>query len=355
VFLENDVVARTVRKEAAMSLFSFPDDTLTSYAVQQGGPARGAVKVARSQAGDALALTADHGTTVDLEKQFVIFQLNPQADGPALLESSKVDPKIEGSPDAPDVLVALEMMSFHLGSGEAADPDTRATLRINFGKDESSTDKRFDTAFWSIAAGLNLYNQAKGKQVEGKDLKVDMHKAFGHRPIEIPGGLGRLSLEIVRHAEPPWWRRIFRFLQSDTGETLVSVLGFPAITSQAIRALDELLNRLVDSDPVPLFKSVPMRLALSKYARDEFTGGSARVSIGALSRGFCVMARGQDFPRISQANVTYMSTFGKLVPRDVSEADLLSGKYDDTLAPVTYAVFRVGTKSTKLDPTFNYS
>ena len=253
------------------------------------------------------------------------------------------------------MLVALELLSFHVGSGEEVDPNTRATLRINFGKDESSTDKRFDTAFWSIAAGLNLYNQSKKKPVEPKDLKADLHKAFGNRPIEIPGGLGRLSFEVVRHVEPPWWKRIFRFLQSDTGEALVSVLGFPAITNNAIQALDELMNRLIDSEPVPLFKSLPMRLALSKFAREEFTGGNPRVSLGGLSRGFCIMARGQDFETVNKANVTYMSTYGKLVPREVSEADLVSGNFEDPLDKLTYAVFRVGTKSTKIDPTFNYS
>jgi hypothetical protein len=338
-----------------MSLFSFPDDVLTSYAFQQQAT-RGPVKVARGGGGrENLTIAADRGTPADLAKQFVVFQLNPQADGPAVLESSRVDPKIEGSPNEPDVLMALEMVSFHIGSKEPIDPNTRATLRINLGKDESSTDKRFDTAFWSIAAGLNLYNQSKKAPVQGKELKADLHKAFGNRPIEIPGGLARLSFEVVKHVEPPWWKRIFPFLQSDTGQALVSVLGFPAITNQAIQALDELLNRLVDSEPTPLFKSLPMRLALSKYSRDEFTGGSARVSIGALSRGFCILARGQDFETVNNANVTYMSTYGKLVPRDVSEGDLMAGTYDDPLAEVTYSVFRIGTKSAKLDPTFNYS
>jgi len=338
-----------------MALFSFPDEVLTSYSLRSGATAGGVVKVARGAAAEGLAVTADRGTQVDLAKQFVIFQLNPQLDGPAVLESSKVEPKIDGSASEPDVLVALELLSFHLGSGEQVDPGSRATLRINFGKDESSTDKRFDTAFWAVAAGLNLYNQTKKKAAEPKELKADLHKAFGNRPVEIPGGLGRLSFEIVKHTEPPWWKRIFRFLQSDTGEALVSALGFPAVTNNAIQALDELLNRLVDADPDPLFKSLPMRLALSKFARDEFTGGNPRVTVGGLSRGFCIMARGQDFDAVNKANVTYMSTYGKLVPRDVSEADLVRGAFDDPLAHLTYAVFRVGTKSTKIDPTFNYS
>jgi hypothetical protein len=47
-----------------------------------------------------------------------------------------------------------------------------------------------------------------------------------------------------------------------------------------------------------------MRLALSKYARDNFTGGSERVKIGCLRPGFCIMARGRDFKTIAEANVS---------------------------------------------------
>ena len=106
------------------------------------------------------SIKSDSGATPDLSKQFVIFQLNPKANEPAVLEASKVEPKIDGSRDEPDVLVALDLLSLQLGSGEEIDDGTKATLRLNFGKDESSTDKHFETAFWSVAAGLNLYNTA---------------------------------------------------------------------------------------------------------------------------------------------------------------------------------------------------
>jgi hypothetical protein len=164
-----------------------------------------------------------------------------------------------------------------------------------------------------------------------------------------------MSFEVVKHQEPPWWKQIFKFLESGTGQTLVSVLGFPAITNQAIQVIDQLLERLTDAKPEVLFKSLPMRLALSKYARDEFTGGNPRVKCGVLSQGFCVMARGRDFEAVSKADVIYYPTYGKLVPQKVNEPDLLAENYDDPLQNVTYAIFRVGMKSTKLDPTFNYS
>jgi hypothetical protein len=337
-----------------MSVFtSVTADVLTTF---DPGSARseGLIKVARGSATQSMSIMSDSGRLPDLSNQFWIFQLNPKATGPAVLESSKVDPKIDGSPDEPDVLVGLEMLSLHLGAGEDIEPDTRATLRLNFGKDESSTDRKFDTAFWSIAAGLDLYNSATKKRANNKDFRSDLQKAFGNRPIEIPGGLGRLSFEIVKHKDPRWWQRVFGFLQGQAGTSLISVLGFPAVATAAIDVLDELLSRLAESDPQPLFRSQPMRLALSKYARDEFTAGGERVTIGALSRGLCIMSRGRDRDVLNDADVGFDATYGKLVPRNVGEADLLAGRFDDPLEDVTYAVFRVGTKSTKLDPTFNF-
>lgn len=304
----------------------------------------------------AVSYTAD-GKPVnksELRDQFIVFQLSDKQDGPAILESSEVTSSIEGSEAEPDVLVNLEMQSFHIGKDVDVDKNTRATMRINIGKDENSTDKYFDTAFWSIAAGLDLYNEAKQKPADPKDLKADFKQAFGNRPIEIPGGLAKMTFEVVKHREPRWWQRIFKFLQSDTGKTLTSTIGFPAITHNAINLLDELLNRLDKSDPEVLFKSRPLRLALSEKAKLDYTGGSARIKIGSLSPGFCVLARGKDFRTFVDADAFYYPTYGKLVPSGVTNADLVSGNYDDPFKNVTYAIFRIGMKQHKLDPTFNY-
>jgi hypothetical protein len=333
------------------------DGVLTSFAFPALPAAKGkAVKAStRSESRAGLTLVTDYGTpAADTADQFVVFQLSNQMDGPAILESSQVEPKIDGSRDEPDVLVGVEMLSFQVGESEDIDKNTRATLRLNFGKDESSTDRQFDAAFWSIAAGLSLYDQAKTGRAAGKDLKADFRKAFGGRPIEIPGGLGRLTFEVVKHEEPSWWKRTFRFLVSDTGKSLISVLGFPAITNQAIDVLDQLFDKLTESKPETLFKSKPMRLALSKYARTEFVGGNPRVRMGCLSPGFAFLARGRDFPALSQSDLLYYPTHGKLVPASVSEADLMAGTYDDPLSDVTYVALRIGMRGTRLDPSFNY-
>jgi hypothetical protein len=173
--------------------------------------------------------------------------------------------------------------------------------------------------------------------------------------VEIPGGLSKMTFEVVKHKEPAWWQQIFKFLQSDTGKTLVSTIGFPAISSQAISMLDQLLNRLTDSQPTILFKSRPLRLALTRQAKQDFTQGLARIRIGCLNPGFCVLARGRDFQAIVDSDCIYYPTYGKLVPSKISQAQLLTGRYDDPLKDTTYAIFKVGMKKTKLDPTFNYS
>jgi hypothetical protein len=335
-------------------LFTFETDrALTGYEYSRPRPVKAKAKrLATATRSVSMAAELAPG----MANQFLIFQFSSQADGPSLLDSVNTEPGIAGSDSEPDVLVALEMLSFHVGDNEGVDKDTRATMRINFGKDENSTDRRFDTVFWSIAAGLNLYDQVKKGKADPKAYKSDFHKrAFGNRPIEIPGGLGLLSFEVIKHKEPTWWQRTFRFLQSDTGQRLISVLGFPAIAKPAIDVVDELMNRIMDREPEPLFKSRPLKLALSKYARDSFTGGNPRIKLGALRQGFCVMARGRDFAKLQSANPIYYPTYDRLAPRDVTLDELVSGNYTDPLKDVTYAVFRIGTRSTKLDPTFNYN
>nr|NQU89514.1 hypothetical protein [Bacteroidota bacterium] len=343
-FKTNDVLTPELFHDDIISLKSFIENPeFASYGLPQK---RGVV-----------SYTHENGISInenELRNQFIAFQLSDKKEGPSILESSEVTSSIKGTGSEPDVLVNLEMQSFHIGSDVDVDNNTRATMRINIGKDENSTDRYFDTAFWSIAAGLDLFNKAKNKPADPKDLKADFRQAFGNRPIEIPGGLAKMTFEVVKHREPKWWQRIFKFLQSETGKTLTSTLGFPAISNNAINLLDELLNRLDKSDPEILFKSRPLRLALSEKAKLDYSGGSERVKIGSLSPGFCVLARGKDFNTFINSDAFYYPTYGKLVPSKVSNADLVTGNYDDPFKDVTYSIFRIGMKAHKLDPTFNY-
>lgn len=305
-----------------------------------------------------LGLEATRSLTVsgsqELANQFIVFQLSSNAQKDTILESSKVDPIIQGDDENPDMLVSINMLSFHIGAQEDIDKDTRATMRIVMGKDENSRDRVFETVYWTISAGLDLYDQIKKKPAEPRELKADFIKALGNRPIEIPGGLATLSFDVVKHTEPKWWQKIFSFLQTGEGQALTSVIGFPAITSSAIGVLDELLNRLERSKPDILFGSRPMTLALSASAKQDYTAGNPRIKLGTLNPGFCVLTRGRDFPLFADTNAYYLPTYGKLIPEHISPEEAVSGRFEDPFKNATYAVFRVRMQPTKLDPTFNY-
>lgn len=288
----------------------------------------------------------------ELEDQFVVFQISNTLEAPSIFESSKITPALKGSEETPDVLVQMQMQSFNLGANENIDPNTRATMRITMGKDENSSDKFFDTVYWSIAAGLNLYDESKKAPVNGAQLKSDFRQAFGHRPIEIPGGLSKLSFEVVKHKEPAWWRKAFSFFKSPTGSALTSALGFPAVTLKTIHMVDTMLERLADTDHEVLFKSVPMKLALTQQAKTEYTGGNARVRLGSLAPGFCILARARDYKHFVESDYLYYPTYGKLIPQNVSDLELTTGEFEDPLRDVTYAVFKIGMKETLLQHRF---
>lgn len=340
---------------------SLRNDPITSIlpapTIRTGASTRSRAGAAERQSATAPVLTTARGETLspgELQDQFLVFQFNDQEQGARILETSAVKPKRKGSAEKPDVLARLQLVAFHIGQNAGIDKDTRATLRIDLGKDENS-NSTLNTVFWSIAAGLNLYNQSQKKTAEAKDLKADFNEAFSKRPIEIAGGLGKLSFEVVKHKEPSWWRKIFSFLQSGTGEALTAAVGFPAITNQAISMLDELVGRLENSKPEVLFKSRPMTLALTELARDEYVGGTPGVSVGTLNPGFCLLARGRDYKTLVTNNPVFMGAYGKLRPDQVSVSDFLNGDFDDPFANMTYGVLRVASAETKLDPSLSFT
>jgi poly-D-alanine transfer protein DltD len=118
--------------------------------------------------------------------------------------------------------------------------------------------------------------------------------------------------------------------------------------------VENLLNQLEKTNNEVLFKSLPMRLALSKLAKYDYTGGNERIKIGCLSDGFCILARGRDYQKFVETDAIYYPSYGRLVPAHVSEPDFLAGNYDDPFAETTYAVFKVRMKKTRIDPAFNF-
>jgi hypothetical protein len=349
-----------------MSLFSFdPARTLTSLAT----PAT--ADRPRARGGDdggfdlfhpgANRFTRDDGTPAsrdDLSDQFIVYQISKVAEGPALLDATAVQPALVGSADQPDVLARLNLASFHVGKGENIDPDTRATMRITFGADPSSSTRMLDTAFWAVAAGLKLYAQGQdgkgGGVAQDKQLATDINRAFANRPVEVSGGLGLLSFEVVRHQEPQWWQKLFDFARSGSGQALSTALGFPAITQPALALVDELLNRLAEDKHEVLFQSAPMRLALTAQAHEEFTGGNPRIKLGALADGYCVLARGRDRDALLAADPVFLPTHGILAPASADPGRTEELTIGNPLHGLTYAVFRVKMKTTQLDPEFAF-
>ncbi|ANM30179.1 hypothetical protein ABI59_12245 [Acidobacteria bacterium Mor1] len=302
----------------------------------------------------ARATTANRSlSSGDLADQFLIFQFNKEDQGDTILDSTDVKPSLKGSDEKPDVLAKLQMVSFQAGDDDV-DKGTKATLRIDMGKDKSSNSP-LDTLFWSLSAGLNLYNEAKDAKAAPDELTTDLSAAFSNRPIEIPGGLAELSFEVVKHREPRWWQRVFKFLQSGTGTALTSAIGFPAITGKAVGFIDELVGRLHDDSPDYLFKSRPMTLALTEKAKTDFTGGMASIELGSMDKGFCLLARGRDYGSLIENDPIFFPHFKKLVPSGVSRQDMLAGNYHDPFQHMTYAVIRVGLNETKLSREVDFS
>jgi len=303
----------------------------------------------------ALVLSNDGRELVsaaDAANQFIIFQFGDKKADPPLLLTTENPPRLAGSDSQPDIHAGLQLLTFRVSHEEKIDPETRATLRLNFGQMGSN---RGDLLTWAVAAGLDLYEQSQQPSAK-KALNADLNKAMGNKPIEIPGGVGVLSFEVVKHREPPWWRKVFSFGRSETAQRLVSVLGFPALTNEAVRVIDELLSRFDQSTkPEVLFKSRPMRLVFTQRGRSELTGGNERVMSGALNRGFCLLARACDFGVLTKHGAYYDSSIDMLLPDGVSQIDALTPGYRDPFATVTYAVFKIGLTEARINPAVSYT
>ncbi|MBK8656545.1 MAG: hypothetical protein KBG02_02575 [Haliscomenobacter sp.] len=284
----------------------------------------------------------------DLADQFVVFQLAPDLESPTLLETSMIQPRLAGSAEQPDVKMTIDLLSFHLSEDEDVDRNMKATMRIVIGKDENSSDRFFDTAYWVISAGMDLYNDAKNRRAEPREFQRNLNEAFGNRAIEIPGGLAKLTFDVIRNKQDTWWDKIFGALKSPLGQTLTTAIGFPAVGLSALNMVDSLLDEVRKEKNI-LFNSRPMTLALTQYARDQYTAGNARIRVGCLSPGFCLIARGRDFKAFNQANAYFYPAYGKLIPADVAPEAFLSPSYQDPFAKMTYAIFRIGVKEESLN------
>jgi hypothetical protein len=304
----------------------------------------------RKGGGRAGRTEAKSGAAADIANQFLLFHLTPTG----IREPSEVPPATEGSEDAPDMLVAASLEAFQMDHSDLR-PGDSATVRFTMGKDPSSTDRNFDNAFWCIAAGLRLFDDLQSEPASAPNLRTDFKKAFGSRPIEIPGSLAVMSFEIVRHGPEAWWQRIFNFLESGTGKALTSALGFPAITHAAIEVIDELVSRFQDNAG-SLLKSRPMTFALSQRAMSAYTSSNPQIRMASLNPGWSLIARGADYARLTRdgPGIRFYSQLGVIAPEGLSLQELIAAPDSNPYHAMTYGLLRIDMKPTQLDPKFNY-
>lgn len=295
--------------------------------------------------------TNSYLTSADISTAFVVFQLSKTE--PKWLEPTLVAPSIDGSADKPDVLLSVDMMAFHVGGNEQIDKDTKATLRLKVNKDDASPNDALDKVFWSMTAALNLWDQSKNQVTAAKDLAVPLSsQAFSKRPIEIPGGLGDITFEVVKHKPPHWWDEVMQFFTGGSGKQLLALAGFPAVTASVMGLLDNLLNQFVGDEGEVLFSSNALQIAFSEYARDAVTGGYTTAKQGCLGPGYWLLVRGRDYELIRSAPSVFNLEYGMLIPADKDPTDVMKPDYVDPFAGVTYAVMKAGVAKTTLAPNF---
>jgi hypothetical protein len=296
---------------------------------------------------EATAFATAKGLGVD-PNQFTLFQLMGGKDETPIVDLHAASPRLKGSDDNPDVRMSIDLLSFRIAPAEGLDPEMQATLRLDMGKDRSSPSP-LDPLFWSVAAGLDLAAQTITGPRDPKTMGADFSKAFKQRPIEIAGGLGQLRIEVVAHAEPPWWRRVFAFADNASVRKLVAAVGFPGIALDAVQLLDATLGEFSRVKAKPIFQSRPLTVALTERAANDFTAGLSSVSAAVLNDGMFVMLRHRDVSVLMAEPPVYLGGYGRLVPKKSWQADVAAVTGDDAYADLSYAILRIRTKSIKID------
>lgn len=276
--------------------------------------------------------------------QFILLQLTD--DDKRITSTSSVTPKLQGAEDKPDVNMQLDFESFKIGAEEDIDRSTKATLQLQIGQEKKMDT--LDKLFYCINGGLDLYNELKGKKADAKDFKKSTDAAMGNKPISMPGGVGQITLKVVKHEEPKWWQKVFSFAKTDTAKELFSLIGFPGITETALNCVSGMLDSLFDKKPEVLFQSQAIKVGFTQAAKEELSGGLATNYVSCLNPGFWVMARKSDYDTIINAKPIYYGGYGILAPDGMSEIDALKDSANNPFSRITYAVIRAKMKEIDL-------
>lgn len=276
--------------------------------------------------------------------QFILLQLTD--DDKRIASTSTIKPVLQGAADKPDVNMQLDFESFKIGVNEDIDRNTKATLQLQIGQEKKMD--AIDKLFYCINGGMDLYNEIKGKKTDAKDFKKSTDAAMGNKPISMPGGMGQITLKVVKHEEPKWWQKVFSFAKTDTAKDLFSLIGFPGITETALNCVSGMLDSLFDKKPEVLFQSQAIKIGFSQAAKDELSGGLATNYVSCLNPGFWIMARKSDFDTIINAKPIYYGGYGILAPDGMNEIDALKDSANNPFSKITYAVIRAKMKEVDL-------
>ena len=288
----------------------------------------------------------------DIGDQFFVFQLTPVGGGKWYVRSpQEIEPTLVTDDKYPDVVLDSRLVSFHIGETEKLSRDTRATVRITFGSDQNTLRARDmgENLYWAVTSGINLW-KSRGMRAKPKDFRSDFRSVFGNKYVELPGGAGTLKVEIVQHKKSSWWDKIFGFSQSQPGASLISALGFPGVTSNVLKFVDEAANKFVGDNARVLFSSRGLPIAFTKQSRAEISSTGTR--IGSLKTGVWIFARGRDLPLLASQQMTYDATLRRLFPAEKNIAHILSGKTPDPLRKVTYAIMNTRLKKRRINVGF---
>ncbi len=278
------------------------------------------------------------------DNQFILLQLS---DGDQrIVNTSQVAPTLAGGSDKPDVNMLLDFDGFKIGSNENIDKDTKATLQLQIGQEQKLGP--LEKLFYCVNGGLDLFNEIKGKKSDSKDFKKSTDQSLGNKPISLPGGVGQISLKVVKHEEPKWWQKVFSFAKSDGAKDLFSLIGFPGITETAVNCVSGMLDSLFDKGTDVLFQSQPVKLGFTQTAKEELGGGLSTNFVSCLNPGFWVMARKSDYDLIVNSKPIYYGGFGILAPDGMSEIDALKDSSNNPFSKITYAVIRARMKEVDL-------
>jgi hypothetical protein len=278
------------------------------------------------------------------DNQFILLQLSDGDD--RVVSTSQVKPTLAGSAEKPDINMLLDFEGFKIGSTEDIEKNTKATLQLQVGQEEKAG--ALEKLFYCINGGLDLFNEIKGKKSEAKDFKKSTGQSLGNKPISLPGGIGQISLKVVKHEEPAWWQKVFSFAKSDASKELFSLIGFPGITETAMSCVSGMLDSLFTKEPEVLFQSQPVKLGFSQTAKDELAGGLSTNLVSCLNPGFWVMARKSDYDTIINEKPIYYGGYGILAPNGMSEIDALKDSSNNPFSKITYAVIRARMKEVDL-------